>query len=66
MQYNMQKQNNFILWSSFPSSVFNGLDKMQETLFIWANGWKIEKCVKLKKMQNVGISIVYIACIALF
>jgi len=27
MQYNMQKQNTIMLWSSFPSSVFNGLEK---------------------------------------
>lgn len=47
----MQKQNTIMLWSSFPSSVFSGLDKIWEIPFIRTLGWDCTKVCKI--MENV-------------
>ena len=54
MQYNTQKQNTIMLWSSFPSSVFNGLDKMWEKLFIWAYDWDHTNVCKITENTKCG------------
>jgi len=47
MQYNKQKQNTVMLWSS----VFSGSDKIWEIPFIWTFGWDHTKVCKI--MENI-------------